>query len=110
MTVPSALTQVILGMGVPRDWQMTSAPVVLEKSTWLGGSWIKTGPLVGSPPWAIDDPAKAEAKRTKANKGQQGCTIRGVASMFGRSNARERFLTSVDDVKIKLSSRQASFG
>ena len=44
MMVPSVLTQVIFGSGVPRLWQMISAPVVLEKSTWLGGSWTKTGP------------------------------------------------------------------
>ena len=40
----SDLTQVILGRGVPLDWQMTVVPVVFEKSTWLGGSWINTGP------------------------------------------------------------------
>ena len=43
--VPSlALTQVISGMGVPRDWHTISVPVVFEKSTWFGGSWMNSGP------------------------------------------------------------------
>ena len=45
---PSCLTQVIRGNGVPLDWHMTSIPVVLEKSTWFGGSCMNTGPDVSA--------------------------------------------------------------
>ena len=38
------------GMGVPRAWHTISVPVVLEKSTWFGGSWINTGPDVSDWP------------------------------------------------------------
>jgi hypothetical protein len=38
----------ISGTGLPRAAHSTTAPVVLEKSTLLGGSLIKTGPAVSS--------------------------------------------------------------
>ena len=60
MMVPSVLTQVIFGSGVPRLWQMISAPVVLEKSTWLGGSWTKTGPDTSL--WAETEMEKPKIK------------------------------------------------
>lgn len=59
---PSVLTQVIWGMGVPRDWQMISVPVVFEKSIWLGGSWMNTGPEVSD--WA-DTENKIQRKAIK---------------------------------------------
>jgi hypothetical protein len=52
---PSSLVHTILGIGVPRDWQTISVPVVLEKSTWFGGSWMKTGPEVSAWPRAEDN-------------------------------------------------------
>ena len=47
---PLPLTQTMCGIGVPRAWHTISVPVVLEKSTWLGGSWINTGPDVSDWP------------------------------------------------------------
>ena len=73
--VPSALTQVICGMGVPLDWQMTSVPVVLLKSTWLGGSWMNTGPEVMSPCiWASLRPNAARAT-AKAHHPREAAAI-----------------------------------
>lgn len=57
ITVPSVFTHFILGNGVPRLWQMTSAPVVLEKSTWFGGSWTNTGPETSD--WAATEKEQA---------------------------------------------------
>ena len=47
---PLPLTQTMCGIGVPRAWHTISVPVVLEKSTWFGGSWINTGPDVSDWP------------------------------------------------------------
>ena len=60
-TLPSVLTQVIWGNGVPRLWQIISAPVVLEKSIWFGGSCTNTGP-------DTSDWAETEMDRNCINK------------------------------------------